>query len=116
MLAYDYPLLGAFWTVFWIFIWIMWIFLLFRVIVDIFRSHDMGGFAKAIWLIVVLIAPFLGVFIYVIAVAAAWASETWPKPRPGTSSSTPMYVRPPAAAAAALPMSWPSWPTSASAA
>ncbi len=67
MFAYDYPLLGAFWTILWIFIWIMWIFLLFRIIVDIFRSHDMGGFAKALWLIFVLILPFLGVFVYVIA-------------------------------------------------
>ena len=67
MLAYDYPLLGAFWTILWIFIWIMWLFLLFRVILDIFRSHDIGGFAKALWLIFVLILPFLGVFVYVIA-------------------------------------------------
>jgi hypothetical protein len=67
VLAYDYPLLGAFWTILWIFIWIMWIFLLFRVILDIFRSHDIGGLAKFLWLILVLILPFLGVFVYVIA-------------------------------------------------
>ena len=67
MLAYDYPLLGAFWTVFWIFIWVAWIVLLFRVFVDIFRSRDMGGVAKAVWSIFVILVPFLGVFVYLIA-------------------------------------------------
>ena len=66
-LAYDYPLLGVFWTMFWFFIWIMWIIILFRIIVDIFRSHDMGGWAKALWSIFVILVPFLGVFVYVIA-------------------------------------------------
>jgi Short C-terminal domain/Phospholipase_D-nuclease N-terminal len=60
LLAYDYPLLGAFWTLLWLFLWIVWIF-------DIFRSHDLGGWAKALWLIFVIILPFLGVFVYVIA-------------------------------------------------
>jgi hypothetical protein len=67
MLAYDYPLLGIFWTTFWIFLWILWFMLLFRVFADVFRSHDMGGFAKALWLIFVIILPFLGVFVYLIA-------------------------------------------------
>jgi putative oligomerization/nucleic acid binding protein/phospholipase D-like protein len=67
VLAYDYPLLGALWTMFIFFLWIIWFFLLFRVIVDIFRSHDMGGWAKAVWLLCVIVLPFLGVFVYVIA-------------------------------------------------
>ena len=67
MLAYDYPLLGAFWTMLWFFIWILWLFLLVRIFIDIFRSRDLGGFAKALWLIFVIILPFLGVFVYVIA-------------------------------------------------
>ncbi|MEU1168613.1 hypothetical protein ABZ372_54220, partial [Streptomyces sp. NPDC005921] len=46
-LAYDYPLLSAFWTMLWLFLWIMWLVLLFRVIVDIFRDDTMGGWAKA---------------------------------------------------------------------
>ncbi|MFC9679638.1 SHOCT domain-containing protein, partial [Streptomyces sp. NPDC056948] len=45
-LAYDYPVLGAFWTIMWIFLWVMWIFLLFRVIVDIFRDDALSGWAK----------------------------------------------------------------------
>lgn len=67
MLAYDYPVLGVFWSMLVFFLWIMWFFLLFRVIVDIFRSDDLGGWAKAAWLIFVLLVPFLGVFVYVIA-------------------------------------------------
>ena len=66
MFAYDYPILGVFWTMVWLFLWIAWIFLLFRVIADLFRSHDMGGWAKALWAIFVVLAPFLGVFIYLI--------------------------------------------------
>ena len=67
MLAYSYPLLGAFWTLLWLSLWIIWIFLLFRVIVDIFRSRDLSGWGKAGWLIFVIVLPFLGVFIYLIA-------------------------------------------------
>jgi hypothetical protein len=67
VLAYDYPLLGLFWTMMIWFLWIAWIVLLFRVIGDIFRSHDMGGGAKALWAIFVIVVPFLGVFVYVIA-------------------------------------------------
>ena len=66
-LAYDYPVLGAFWTVMWIFLWVMWIFLLFRVIVDIFRDDSLSGWAKTGWLVFTIVLPFLGVFVYVIA-------------------------------------------------
>ena len=67
MLAYDYPLLGIFWTVLWFTLFFIWIWLLIRVFADIFRSHDLGGFAKALWVIFVIVVPFLGVFIYLIA-------------------------------------------------
>lgn len=63
----DYPLLNLFWTMLWLFLWVMWFFLLFRVIVDVFRSDDLGGWAKACWLVLVLVLPYLGVLIYVIA-------------------------------------------------
>jgi Short C-terminal domain/Phospholipase_D-nuclease N-terminal len=67
VLAYDYPLLGLFWTMLWVFLWVAWLFILFRVIIDIFRSHDMGGWGKALWAIFVVVLPFLGVFVYLIA-------------------------------------------------
>ncbi len=67
MLAYDYPLLGAFWTLLWFFLWVVWIVILVQVLIDIFRSHDLSGWAKALWLIFVIILPFLGIFVYLIA-------------------------------------------------
>ena len=67
MFAYDYPVLGVFWSMFIFFLWVLWFFLLFRVIADVFRSHDLGGVAKTLWLVFVLLVPFLGVFVYVIA-------------------------------------------------
>jgi hypothetical protein len=60
-------LLGLFWTMLIFFMWIVWIMLLIRVFADIFRSHDMGGLAKALWSIFVILFPFLGVFVYMIA-------------------------------------------------
>ncbi len=66
MIAYDYPLLGVFWSMLIFFLFVAWLVLLFRVFADIFRSQDMGGWAKALWSIFVILLPFLGVFIYVI--------------------------------------------------
>jgi hypothetical protein len=67
MLAYSYPLAGLFWTMLEVFFFIIWIWLLIVVFGDIFRSHDMGGLAKALWVIFVIVLPFLGVFVYLIA-------------------------------------------------
>ena len=75
IVGYDYPILGFFWTMLLIFLWVAWIFLLFRIIADIFRNHEMGGFAKALWLIFVVIAPFLGVLIYVIVYSGDMAER-----------------------------------------
>ncbi len=67
MLATDYPLLDFFLTMLYFFLFIIWIWLLIMVFMDIFRSHDMGGFAKALWVIFIIILPFLGVLVYLIA-------------------------------------------------
>jgi hypothetical protein len=67
MLAADYPFLDVFWTMLVFFLWVAWFVLLFRVIGDIFRRHDIGGGAKVLWLIFVIVVPFLGVFVYVVA-------------------------------------------------
>ncbi len=66
-LAYDYPVLGAFWTTMWIFLWILWFFLLFRIIGDVFGDDELSGWGKAGWIIFVIFLPFLGVFVYVLA-------------------------------------------------
>ena len=67
MLAADYPFLDLFWTMLIFFVWVAWFMLLFRVIGDIFRRHDLSGGGKALWLIFVILLPFLGVFVYLIA-------------------------------------------------
>jgi hypothetical protein len=64
---YGWPLLNLFWTMLILFLWIAWIFLLFRILGDLFTSDDMGGVAKALWVIFLVFMPFLGVLIYLIA-------------------------------------------------
>jgi ABC-type multidrug transport system fused ATPase/permease subunit len=65
--SYSYPLLGAFWTIFLFFLWVIWFWILITVFIDIFRSHDLSGWAKALWFIFVLILPLIGVLVYLIA-------------------------------------------------
>ncbi len=67
MLASNYPILDAFLTMLYFFLFVIWIWLLIMVFMDVFRSHDMGGWAKALWVIFIIILPFLGVFVYLIA-------------------------------------------------
>ncbi|MFJ7206841.1 SHOCT domain-containing protein [Streptomyces sp. NPDC098789] len=62
----DYPLLNLFWTMLWLFLWVMWFFLLFKVISDIFRDHELHGWGKTGWLVLVLLLPYIGVFIYLV--------------------------------------------------
>jgi hypothetical protein len=69
LLAEDYgwPILNLFWTMLIFFLWIAWIFLLFRILGDIFTADDMGGGAKTMWVIFVVFLPFLGVLVYLLA-------------------------------------------------
>jgi magnesium-transporting ATPase (P-type) len=67
MLGSNYPLLNTFWTILYFFAFFLWLMILFRVIWDVFRSHDLSGLGKAGWLLFILILPFLGVFVYLIA-------------------------------------------------
>ena len=67
MIAASYPLLDAFLTMLWIFLFIIWIWLLIIVFADIFRSHDLSGWGKALWVFGIIIIPWLGVLIYLIA-------------------------------------------------
>ena len=65
--SYSYPLLGAFWTIFEIFLWVIWFWILITVFIDIFRSHDLSGWGKALWFLFVLLIPLVGVLVYLIA-------------------------------------------------
>jgi hypothetical protein len=63
----SYPLLNLFWTMFIFFLWVIWIWTLITVFIDIFRSHDLSGWAKALWFLFVLLIPLIGVLVYLIA-------------------------------------------------
>jgi hypothetical protein len=63
----SYPLLNLFWTMLEIFLWVIWIWILIYVFIDIFRSHDLSGWAKALWFLFVLFIPLIGVLVYLIA-------------------------------------------------
>ena len=63
----SYPLLNIFWTIFIFFVWVIWIWILIMVFIDIFRSHDLSGWAKALWFLFVLFIPLIGVLVYLIA-------------------------------------------------
>ncbi len=76
MLASDYPFLDVFWTMLIFFVWIAWFMLLFRVFGDLFRRKDIGGGHKVLWTIFVILVPFLGVFIYLIANSQGMADRT----------------------------------------
>jgi Short C-terminal domain/Phospholipase_D-nuclease N-terminal len=67
MLATNYPILDIFLTTLYFFLFFIWIWLLFMVFIDIFRSHDMGGWAKGLWAIFIIVMPYLGVLVYLIA-------------------------------------------------
>ena len=66
MLAADYPFLDIFWTMVVFFVWIIWIWLLISIIADVFRRRDTSGFTKVLWIVFVILVPFLGVFVYLI--------------------------------------------------
>jgi phospholipase D-like protein len=63
----SYPLLNLFWTMCIFFLWVIWIWILIWVFIDIFRSHDLSGWAKALWFLFVLFIPLIGVLVYLIA-------------------------------------------------
>ncbi len=67
MLAADYPFLDVLWTMFIFFLFIIWIWILITVFADVFRRKDIGGGTKALWIIFVIVVPYLGVLVYLIA-------------------------------------------------
>lgn len=63
----SYPFLEVFWTMLIFFAFVIWIWILITVLIDIFRRHDTSGFAKVLWIIFIIVLPYLGVFVYLIA-------------------------------------------------
>ena len=67
VVAADYPLLDVFWTMLIFFAWVAWIWILVVVLSDVFRRRDIGGWSKALWVVFLIVLPFLGVLTYLIA-------------------------------------------------
>jgi hypothetical protein len=95
----SYPLLNIFWTMFVFFLWVIWIWTLIMVFIDIFRSHDLSGGAKALWFVFVLFIPLFGVLAYLIVRGSSMSersarqqdeafSSYIEQPAPGSSAST----------------------------
>ncbi len=67
LIAADYPFLDVFWTMILFFAWVAWIWIVIGVLGDVFRRDDIGGWGKAAWVVFVIVLPFLGVLVYLIA-------------------------------------------------
>jgi hypothetical protein len=67
LIAADYPFLDVFWTMIIFFCWVIWIWIVITVFSDLFRRHDISGWGKAAWVVFVIVLPFLGVLVYLIA-------------------------------------------------
>jgi hypothetical protein len=63
----DFGTGQVFWSILWFTLFFIWIWLLIVVFSDIFRSHDLSGWVKALWIIFIILVPYLGVFVYLIA-------------------------------------------------
>ncbi len=92
MFAADYPFLEVLWTLFVIFAWVVWFWLLITVFADVFRRHDIGGGKKTLWIIFVIVTPFLGVFIYLISQGQSMAERNERQMR-AQQAQTDEYVR-----------------------
>jgi uncharacterized membrane protein YcjF (UPF0283 family) len=92
ILGTSYPFLEVFWTILVFFGFVIWLWLLFTVIWDIFRRQDASGWVKVLWIIVVIIFPFLGVFIYLIAEHKGLAERS-AKQQKTAEEETAQYVR-----------------------
>src|SRR3954464_14005834 len=67
VIAADYPFLDLFWTILIFFSWVIWIWMVIAIFSDIFRRRDIGGWAKAAWCVFIIVLPFLGALVYLIA-------------------------------------------------
>ncbi len=107
----SYPALGVFWSIFIFFLWVIWIWILISIFIDIFRSRDLSGLAKALWILFVLFIPMIGVLVYLI-VRGGKMHERAVRQARRQDQEARAYIRE-AAARRARRTSWPSWPACA---
>jgi hypothetical protein len=92
ILATSYPFLEVFWTMLIFFAFVIWIWILITVLIDIFRRHDTSGFAKVLWIIFIIVLPYLGVFVYLI-VEHTGMTERAVKQQEAAQSQMDKYVQ-----------------------
>jgi len=90
--AADYPFLDVFWTMLVFFFWVIWIWILITVLIDLFRRHDISGWGKAAWALFVIVLPYLGVFVYLITQGGKMAERRAEEIR-ASQASFDSYVR-----------------------
>jgi hypothetical protein len=73
--ATSYPFLEIFWTMLIFFTWVIWIWIVITVLIDVFRRTDLSGWAKAAWTIFVIVLPFVGVLVYLVANSTGMAER-----------------------------------------
>lgn len=92
MIATSYPLLEVFWTMLIFFAFFVWIWLLFVVFGDIFRRRDISGWVKVLWIMFVIVLPYLGVFVYLIAEHSGMAERSMQQ-QEAAKAQMDQYVR-----------------------
>jgi uncharacterized membrane protein YcjF (UPF0283 family) len=92
LFAADYPFLDIFWTMLIFFMWVIWIWILVTVLMDLFRRHDISGWGKAAWTLFVVVLPFLGVFIYLVTQGTQMAERRASEVQ-ATQASFDQYVK-----------------------
>ena len=92
LIATDYPFLNILWTMIIFFAWVIWIWIAITVFIDVFRRRDIGGWAKALWVVFVILIPFLGVLVYLIVYHDGMADRTTSRPQ-AQQQQFDQYVR-----------------------
>ena len=92
LVAADYPFLDVFWTILVFMFWVIWIWILITVLMDLFRRHDVSGWGKAAWALFMIVLPYLGVFVYLVTQGKGMAERRSEELR-ASQASFDDYVR-----------------------
>ena len=105
----SYPLLNIFWSMVIFFLWVIWIWILIWVFIDIFRSRDLSGWAKALWFLFVLFIPLIGVLVYLIARGGSMRERAAEQAQPSDAEFRSCIQQAAASSPASRRTSWRSW-------
>jgi hypothetical protein len=92
LIAADYPFLDVLWSMIIFFAWVIYIWIAITILIDVFRRHDIGGFTKALWVVFIIVLPFLGMLTYLIVQHDGMRERTLEHAR-GQRAELDRYVR-----------------------